>query len=146
MNTENLIPLNQRTKEEQREIAKIGGVCSGKSRKRKAELRKIVQNLLDGDYTMTDENGEVMELTGAEAIAYRLFATAMDEKNKNCLAAIKLIIDIVGQSGNQLDEKKKKTEIKYLEARTKLLSGSDEEDGKFTELLKAIGSIDSVIE
>lgn len=34
-NDENLIPLNKRTKEEQREIAKQGGIKSGKIRREK---------------------------------------------------------------------------------------------------------------
>lgn len=35
MSHENLIPLNERTKEEQRKIQKKGGVASGKARRKK---------------------------------------------------------------------------------------------------------------
>lgn len=40
-NIENLVPQNTRTKEEQREIAKKGGVASGKARRRKKAMKDI---------------------------------------------------------------------------------------------------------
>lgn len=42
-NPDNLIPLNKRTKEEQREIASKGGKASGKARRRKANAKKAVE-------------------------------------------------------------------------------------------------------
>ena len=39
MNDENLKPQNKRTKSEQREIARKGGIASGKSRRLKKPLR-----------------------------------------------------------------------------------------------------------
>lgn len=39
-NEENLVPLDERTKEEQREIARKGGVASGAARRRKRSLRE----------------------------------------------------------------------------------------------------------
>ena len=47
----NLIPLNQRTKEEQREIQRKGGIASGKAR-RAQSVRTFKQALIDG---LTDE-------------------------------------------------------------------------------------------
>lgn len=44
---DNLIPMNERTKEEQREIARKGGIASGEVRKQKATLRKTLEQLLD---------------------------------------------------------------------------------------------------
>lgn len=45
-NDENLIPINQRTKSEQREIQKKGGLASGKKRRQQADLRRAFQTLL----------------------------------------------------------------------------------------------------
>lgn len=45
-NTDNLIPLNARTKEEQREIASKGGKASGKARRKKKTLQEIAQMFL----------------------------------------------------------------------------------------------------
>ena len=43
---DNLIPLNQRTKEEQRAIATMGGIASGKARQEKATMKKTLEMLL----------------------------------------------------------------------------------------------------
>lgn len=44
---ENLIPFTERTKEEQREIARQGGIASGIVRKEKATMKKVLELLLD---------------------------------------------------------------------------------------------------
>ena len=44
---ENLIPFNERTVEEQREIARQGGIASGKARQEKATMKKTLEMLLD---------------------------------------------------------------------------------------------------
>lgn len=50
MNESNLIPQNQRTKEEQREIARKGGIASGKARKERKTLKEELLLLLsEGD-------------------------------------------------------------------------------------------------
>ena len=59
----NLKPQNKRTKSEQREIARKGGIASGKARKEKADLRKQLQVFLESEATK-DKNG--VPLTGAE--------------------------------------------------------------------------------
>lgn len=41
----NLIPLNERTKNEQREIARKGGIASGKARRKKKLLRQILDEI-----------------------------------------------------------------------------------------------------
>lgn len=46
-NEKNLIPIEQRTTSEAREISKKGGINSGKSRKRKVELKKVVSEMMN---------------------------------------------------------------------------------------------------
>lgn len=46
-NNENLIPMNERTKKEQREIAIMGGIASGKARQEKATMKKTLEMLLN---------------------------------------------------------------------------------------------------
>lgn len=46
-NDENLIALNERTKNEQREIAKKGGVASGKARRRKRSMKEAAQLIMN---------------------------------------------------------------------------------------------------
>lgn len=50
-NIENLIPQNKRTKKEQREIAKKGGIESGRKRAERKKLKEELELLLsNGDY------------------------------------------------------------------------------------------------
>ena len=46
-NDENLIPMNRRTKSEQREIATAGGKASGAARRKKRDMRKAAEMLLN---------------------------------------------------------------------------------------------------
>ena len=63
--TENLIPMNQRTKEAQREIAKKGAEASNKVQNEKRTFKKAIEWLVNSDikitkgsiYDMMKENG-----------------------------------------------------------------------------------------
>lgn len=148
MNEENLKKGNPdtqfKTGREQVEIARQGGITSGKARRKKADMRKAVQSMLDNTYS--DNSGK--ELSGAEIMALELFKIATNEKDKNCIAAIKLIIELTGQNKDTLTDKKTKAEIKLLETKIKALSGID--DGETKKLLdninKILNDVDSVIE
>lgn len=48
-NDHNLIPINQRTKSEQREIQKKGGLASGKARRQRADLKRAFEVLLSSE-------------------------------------------------------------------------------------------------
>lgn len=45
-NANNLIPLNERTKDEQREIARMGGIASGKARREKQKTQQILADIV----------------------------------------------------------------------------------------------------
>lgn len=113
MNNENLRPFNTLTENEQREIRTKGGQASAQSRRRKADIRKAVQAILDGTYT--DDKGE--GLSGCELIALKLFEIATDTQNKQCLSAIKLLCELSGQNKTPDDKKLFKAELDYLKAR-----------------------------
>lgn len=42
----NLIPFNERTEEEQREIARMGGIASGKARREKQKTQQILADIV----------------------------------------------------------------------------------------------------
>lgn len=88
-NEGNLIPQSKRTKEEQREIARQGGLASGRARAEKRDLRRALEALLEKEYT--DKNGNT--LTGTEAITVKLFEQAM----KGNIRAFETLRDTVGQ-------------------------------------------------
>ena len=52
----NLIPQSERTKEEQREIARKGGIASGKARRRKKLIKEQLELLLS--LPLKDENAK----------------------------------------------------------------------------------------
>lgn len=60
-NEENLRPLNTRTKEEQREITSLGGKASGKARRRKRELKELLELALSQPW---EENPDEDNYTG----------------------------------------------------------------------------------
>lgn len=57
--TKNLIPQNKRTKEEQREIARMGGIASGQARREKKTVQKILNDFLS---TAAKDNPQVSKL------------------------------------------------------------------------------------
>lgn len=138
MNDKNLegYGFDEITAGKQREIARQGGKASGKARKKKADMRKAVQDILDGEYT-----SDGAKITGAEAMAKKLFALALEKKGKQNIAAIKLIIELTSQSSNTLIDKKTKAEIKLLEAKLNALTGENEKfnEGEMPQLWKALG-------
>lgn len=88
-NEENLRPMSERTKEEQREIAKKGGKASGEARRRKRDLKKAFEALLEKNYK--DAKGN--EISGAEALAMKQFEKALNGDTK----AFETIRDTAGQ-------------------------------------------------
>ena len=98
-NEENLIPLSQRTKSEQREIQSKGGVNSGKSRRHKRDLRKTAQMLL----SMPVHDGKLEKITALDSVNGKNMA--VDEAlmlkliecglNDGDVRAIKTLFDLV---------------------------------------------------
>ena len=66
-NPSKLIPQNKRTKEEQSEIAKKGGIASGKARREKKLLSQIYAEMLMDEYEVTVK-GETKKVTGSKLV------------------------------------------------------------------------------
>ena len=81
--------FDSRTTEEQREIARQGGIASGKARAERRDLRKALEMLLEKEWK--DKSGN--SLTGTEAISAKLFEQAM----KGNIKAFETIRSTVGQ-------------------------------------------------
>lgn len=86
---ENLIPFTERTKEEQREIARQGGIASGIVRKEKATMKKALELLLDEK----TKKGK----TYRELATLGLIKGAIDGKAEN----YKTIIELLGELKEQ---------------------------------------------
>ena len=51
---DNLIPQSERTKEEQREIARLGGIASGEARRKKKTLREAAEAIFSANLTQEE--------------------------------------------------------------------------------------------
>ena len=89
---ENLIPLNQRTKEEQREIQVAGGIASGEARREKATMKKTLEMLLD------EKNNK--GITYRELTTLGLIKGATEGKAEN----YKTILQLLGELEEQHSE------------------------------------------
>jgi hypothetical protein len=90
----NLIPFNERTKNEQRNIATMGGIASGESRRKRKQLRDDLINLLE---TKDTQN----------RICLELIAKALDGDIK----AFEVIRDTIGEKPKEQVEQKQEIKI-----------------------------------
>ena len=84
-NQENLVSLADRTTEEQREIARKGGIASGVSRREKATMKAALEMLLDEKY----KNGK----TYRELATLGLLKGAINGNAQN----YKTILEVLGE-------------------------------------------------
>lgn len=78
-NEGNLIPGNKRSQNEARENGKKGGIASGKSRRRKADLRKAFETILEADVTSLTLKSTLEDL-GFEATNEMALALVITQK------------------------------------------------------------------
>lgn len=139
MNDENLKKGNATqftSGEEAARNGKKGGIASAKKKQQKADIKATVQDVLNDEYT--DKSGKT--LSGIGVLVVNLFRIAADPKNKQCITAMKMIFDIYNDKDkNKLLDQKTKAEIKLLEAKVDMLTGSDTEAlDKLDAILKGI--------
>ena len=65
--TKNLIPQSKRTKDEQREIARMGGIASGQARRENKTIQKILSDLLDGEIKDNPQFAKLASKMGVES-------------------------------------------------------------------------------
>lgn len=89
MNQENLIPFNERTEEEKRRIAIMGGKASGEARREKATMKKTLEMLLDTKnkkgktYRELTTLGLIKGATEGKAENYKIILTLLGELAEN---------------------------------------------------------------
>ena len=87
MNNQNLIPMTERTKNEQREITKKGGIASGKARREKKQLKEELLFLLNTDNT-----------------ASKISVALINEAIKGNVRAFEVIRDTIGEKPTDKQE------------------------------------------
>lgn len=95
MAKEDLIPLNQRTIEERKEISRKAGKASGKARRNKALLKDCI-NILMEQKVLDPKSGK--KITGAEQLSVNLWLKALKEiDTAKAAKAFEVLRDTSGQ-------------------------------------------------
>lgn len=95
MARKDLIPMSQRTPEEQKRMRHNGGVKSGQTRRNKAMLKDCLKILMEKKF-VDEQTGKKM--TGAELLSVDLFEKALKETDVSKKAkAFEVIRDTAGQ-------------------------------------------------
>ena len=80
---DNLIPQSERTKDEQRKIATMGGIASGESRRKRKTLREELLALLEqGDTQKNMTLSVLMKALDGDLKAYEIIRDTIGEKPK----------------------------------------------------------------
>lgn len=90
----NLIPLNERTKDEQKEITTMGGLASGESRRRNASIKNSLKRILNSGFRLpTEIKDEEVKL-----FVNKLNAIGVDTKNLDLVDLMNLgqILSAIG--------------------------------------------------
>jgi hypothetical protein len=122
-NEQNLTPFekNCRSSEEAVKNCRKGGINSGKARKRKADLRRMAQEVLDGTYK--DRLGN--EITGEEAVIRGLVANLTDPQGKNWGKAMDLLVTLLGANKSREEKQQIKAQTALIKAKTGLITNED---------------------
>lgn len=135
MSREDLIPLNKRTKDEQKQIASLGGKKSGETRRRKKTMKQQLEMLLslpacDNDKAELDALGiDAEEADNSMVILKGLFLKAASGD----VSAVKEIRNILGKDTASAELEIKKKELRLKE---RAREPSTEAINKLDEILK----------
>lgn len=136
-NEQNLIPLNKRSKKEQREIQSKGGRNSGAKRRQIKSFREAAECGL----AMTanaNVNGEQMQVTQYQRIIIMLLSMLNDPEDKRFFQAAQMLAQF--RSSGYVEEKML-AEIERIKAETKRLQGDTEQhNGMLEDLIKGLQS------
>lgn len=118
---------SRRTPEEHSRDSRKAGINSGKARKRKADLRKMAQAILDG--TFKDKNGR--EISGEEMIMQTMLKNLNDPKNWG--KAMDLLVQLTGASQTKEQADKIKADTALAKAKIAEIEAAKNEDIVMTD-------------
>lgn len=113
-NEENLIKNSDRTPSELREITRKGGLASGKARKKKAELKKVLNAVLTAQISDEDIKNRVEELGFENNNLYGIVFVMMQRALNGDVKAMELISKYIGNEKDEYDISEQKERIKSL--------------------------------
>lgn len=121
---DNLIPV--RTEAEAKAKGAKGGKASGETRRRKADVKKTITDILNNSYTTVNKDGSISSVTGIEAIMINLFKMATDPKSRNSVQAIKLVLELYEGKQNRAEQRLLNAQIALVEAKVKSIQSVEE--------------------
>lgn len=139
---ENLIPLNKRTKDEQRNIQSAGGKKSGEVRRRKAALRDTMNRLLTMQVEV-EGLSDILRSDGGESTYEEVIAMAMiQQASLGDVKAYQAIMKTVGQTDkSETDLEEQKSKVELNKARKEDITGENENDealDRLDQILKEV--------
>lgn len=125
-NEQNLIPANKRTKDEHREIAKKGGIASGKARRKKANLRKAFETILQAEVASPNVKKQLEDLGFESTNEMALAMVMMQKAMKGNVRAFEQISKLTTTDvKDSLDKAEQKERIKAQKMKNKMLEEND---------------------
>lgn len=148
-NEQNLIKNSERTPSERRENAKKAGVASGKARRKKANLKKAFETILQADVASPNVKKQLEDLGFDSTNEMALAMVMMQKAMKGNVRAFEQISKLTTTDAkDSLDKKEQKERIKRLELdnkkREQELSGSKSDTSLMESLLDAVKGGDEV--
>lgn len=114
-NEQNLIPNSKRTPEELREITRKGGIASGKARRKKANLKKALETVLNAQVP-SEKLAQTLETMGFENTTEMAIMLSLTQQAvKGNVRAIELINKMTNNEKDKYDIAEQKERIKQLE-------------------------------
>lgn len=148
-NEQNLIKNSERTPSERRENAKKAGVASGKARRKKANLKKAFETILQADVASPSVKKQLEDMGFDTTNEMALAMVMMQKAMKGNVRAFEQISKLTTTDAKDaLDKKEQKARIKRLELdnkkREQELSGPKSDIGLMESLLEAVKGGDEV--
>lgn len=148
-NEQNLIKNSERTPSERRENAKKAGEASGKARRKKANLKKAFETILQAEVASPNVKKQLEELGFDSTNEMALAMVMMQKAMKGNVRAFEQISKLTTTDvKDTLDKKEQKARIKRLELdnkkREQELSGSKSDTSLMESLLDAVKGGDKV--
>lgn len=119
-NEQNLIKNSERTPSERRENAKKAGVASGKVRRKKANLKKAFETILQAEVASPNVKKQLEELGFDSTNEMALAMVMMQKAMKGNVRAFEQISKLTTTDAkDSLDKKEQKERIKALQIKNK---------------------------
>ena len=119
---------------EQAEVARKGGKASVEARRKKADLRRMAQTVLDGTYKDTNGN----DVSGEELVIRSLVKNLANTNGRNWGKAVDILIQLTGSSLTPEQKAKIKAETALAKAKAKALTGTGDDSVADDGLLEAL--------